>query len=205
MKKILSTIIIAAFLVLWTAAGNTATISAPAQDFVLLPAGQTLSVAAPSGTTGSVTRLARTPGGGAAQSVTTISGADTIYGPYVLPQRFKIICTAGTITTTVAPYNPLPKIASIVMAAADYTLSAAEALCSILVVTGSASGLAIIAPAVEESGISRLYTVRNASADTNDVVLKVSGGTGVTVGTADTAEVFYSGTDYVRKTADATH
>ncbi len=205
MKKIFSLLISIAVLLVFTAIGHTGTISAYAQDYVLLPAGQTLSVAAPSGTTGSVTRLARTPGGGAAQSVTAVSSADLIFGPYVLPQRFKIICTAGTITTTVAPYNPLPKIASIVMAQVDYTLSAAEALCSVLVVTSSPSGKAIIAPAVEESGVSRLYTVRNAGGDSADVILKISGGTGVTVGTGKTAEVFYSGTDYVRKTADATH
>ena len=99
--------------------------------------------------------------------------------------------------------NFSPSIATIVMATVDYTLSAAEALCNILVVTGSPSGQGIIAPSISASGVSRLYTVRNAG--TEDVVIKVSGGTGVTVGTGKTAKVFWSGSDYVRETADATH
>jgi len=97
------------------------------------------------------------------------------------------------------------KIASIVMTGVDYTLSATEAICNILVVTGSPSGQAIIAPTISASGVSRLYTVRNAGSDSGDVVIKKSAGTGVTIGTGKTAKVFWSGTDYVRETADATH
>lgn len=97
------------------------------------------------------------------------------------------------------------KVADIVMTGVDYTLSAAEALCNILNVTGSPSGQAIIAPSISASGVSRLYTVRNAGSDSGSVVLKKSAGTGVTVGTGKTAEVYWLSTDYVRKTADATH
>jgi hypothetical protein len=97
------------------------------------------------------------------------------------------------------------KIASIVMTGVDYTLSAAEALCNILVVKGSPSGQAIIAPTISASGVSRLYTVRNEGGDSGDVIIKKTAGTGVTIGTGKTAKVFWSGSDYVRETADATH
>jgi len=97
------------------------------------------------------------------------------------------------------------KVADIAMTGVDYTLSAAEALCNILVVTGSPSGQAIIAPSITGTGVSRLYTVRNAGSDSGTVTLKKSGGTGVAVAAGKTAEVYWLGTDYVRKTADATH
>jgi hypothetical protein len=98
-------------------------------------------------------------------------------------------------------------ICTITMAAVDYTLSAAEALCSILEVAGSPSGQAIIAPTVSVAGVSVPYTVRNAGADSAAVTIKKSGGTGVEVATGKTARVFWSGvgSDYVRETADATH
>lgn len=97
------------------------------------------------------------------------------------------------------------KVADIVMAGADYTLSATEATCNILNVTGSPSGYAIIAPSISVSGVSRLYTVRNAGGDSANVTIKKSAGTGVTIATGTTAEVYWLSTDYVRKTADATH
>lgn len=206
MKRLFSiTILLSVILLFFASIGYGATISAGSTDYVLLPAGQTLSVAAPSGTTGSVTRLARLPGGGAAQSVTTVSSADLIFGPYTKSERFQIICTAGTITTTTALNDLRHKIASIVIDGVDYALSAAEALCDILVVTGSPSGYSIIAPPVEESGISKLYTVRNAGGDSGDVIIKATGKTGITIGTGKTAEVYFLTDDYVRKTADATH
>ena len=97
------------------------------------------------------------------------------------------------------------KIATIAMTGVDYTLSAAEALCNILIVTGSPSGKSIVAPTVSTSGVSVLYTVRNAGADSASVVIKKSAGTGVTVATGKTAEVFWPGSDYARKTPDATN
>jgi len=105
--------------------------------------------------------------------------------------------------TTVAGFSL--KIATIAMTGVDYTLSAAQSLCSILVVSGSPSGYGIIAPTFANDGVSRLYTVRNAGSDSLGVIIKKSGGTGVTVGTGKTADVFWSGTDYVRKTSDATN
>ena len=97
------------------------------------------------------------------------------------------------------------KIADIVMTGVDYTLSAAEAICNILNVTGSPSGQSIIAPSITGTGVSRLYTVRNAGSDSGTVTLKKTAGTGVDVATGKTAEVYWLSTDYVRKTADATH
>lgn len=95
------------------------------------------------------------------------------------------------------------KVATIVMAVADYTLSTAQALANILIVTGSPSGQAIIAPVVSASGVSLLYTVRNTGAAS--VVIKAPGKTGVTIAAGKTAEVYWLTDDYVRKTADATN
>jgi hypothetical protein len=97
------------------------------------------------------------------------------------------------------------KVASIVMTGVDYTLSTAEALCNILVVTGSPSGQSIIAPTLTTSGASLLYTVRNAGGDSAAVTLKASGETGVAIATGKTAAVYFLTDDYVRLTADATN
>lgn len=63
-----------------------------------LAAGQILKVTAPPGATGLVVRLSRVPGGGEAQSVTVINGANLTFGPYSYPERFDISCTAGSLT-----------------------------------------------------------------------------------------------------------
>lgn len=139
-----------------------------------------------------------------------VMAADATYGPkvymtdggdrQVVADGGKIQIESGGLVEGLAL-----KIAPIVMTAVDYTLSAAEALCSILIVTGSPSGNAIIAPTVSTSGVSVLYTVRNAGGDSASVVIKKTAGTGVTVATGKTAEVYWSGSDYVRKTPDATN
>jgi hypothetical protein len=67
-----------------------------------LAAGQVLSITAAAGTTGSVIRLSRTPGGGDPQSITAIAGANLTFGPYTQVERFDIICTAGAVTFTQA-------------------------------------------------------------------------------------------------------
>lgn len=97
------------------------------------------------------------------------------------------------------------KVASIAMTGVDYTLSTAEALCNLLVVTGSPSGKSIIAPTLTTSGAALLYTVRNAGSDSASVNIKATGKTGIDIATGKTAEVYFLTDDYVRKTADATH
>ena len=184
---------------------GAASITANNSDSSLLPAGKILTVTAPPGTTGSVIRLARLPGGSSVQSTTAVAGIDLIFGPYEQSERITVSCTAGTITTATAYDDPRPKIVTILMLGVDYLLSAAEALCDVLLVTGSPSGEAIIAPAVAESGISRIYTVRNGGADSLGVDIMIYGGTGVTVATGKTASVYYNGSDYARQTADATN
>lgn len=144
--------------------------------------------------------------------------ADTTYGPKVYKTDGgdrEVVASGGKVSVesggTIdfesggAATGFSLKIASIVMTGVDYTLSAAEAICNILNVTGSPSGQAIIAPSITASGVSRLYTVRNAGSDSGTVTLKKSAGTGVDVATGKTAEVYWLSTDYVRKTADATH
>ncbi len=96
-------------------------------------------------------------------------------------------------------------VCTILMEGVDYTLSATEALCSVLNVTGSPSGQGLIAPTIATSGVTRYYTVRNAGGDSGTVTLKKSGGTGVDVATGKTARVYWLSSDYVRETADATH
>lgn len=71
-----------------------------------LPAGNVLTITAAAGVTGLVVRLPQSPGGGDAQSVTPIAGANLTFGPYALPERFNIVCTAGTITLSMAAYDP---------------------------------------------------------------------------------------------------
>lgn len=73
----------------------------------ILPAGEVLTVAAPPGTTGLAVRLSRTPGGGDAQSVTPIDGANLTFGPYAQTERFKISVTTGSVTVTIAKEDPL--------------------------------------------------------------------------------------------------
>ena len=128
-----------------------------------------------------------------------------VFADAVVVRGNKVVTGDLYVGRTIHNTNLLPKIATILMTGVDYTLSAAEALCDVLLVTGSPSGQAIIAPAVAESGISRIYTVRNGGADSLGLDIMVSGGTGVTVATGKTASVYYNGSDYARQTADATN
>jgi len=74
---------------------------------VSLPAGQVLTLTNPSGTTGLCVRLPRLPGGGDAQSSTSIAGADLTFGPYAEVERFEISCTLGTVTTAIESPAPV--------------------------------------------------------------------------------------------------
>jgi len=217
MKKLLSIgIFFIAIIALAYSVTFAATITASNSETFSLAAGDMLSVAAPSGTTGSVVRLSRIPGGGANQSVTTVNGSDLTFGPYKDSERFNIICTAGTITATTAkhtPYtdstfnNPTLSGAKFTLAAThvyalaeDWVLSAAEMLCALLI-TDSGSGDANI---IESGGVAgRIRVVRNGANGT--VTIKESGETGVSIATGKTAVVMHNGTDYIRVTADATH
>ena len=81
-------------------------------------------------------------------------------------------------------------------AASDWTLSAAEMKAETLIVTNSNGAANIIAP----STAGKLYKIVN---DTGyNIVIKKSGGTGVTIATGKIAAVEYIGTDYRRLTAD---
>jgi len=73
---------------------------------VNLTAGQALTITAAAGVIGSVVRLTRMPGGGNAQSVTAINGANLTFGPYADLERFEVSCTAGTVTITMATPDP---------------------------------------------------------------------------------------------------
>lgn len=75
-------------------------------ETIVLPAGQVLALSNPSGTTGSVVRLATAPGGGDSQSTTAIAGATLIFGPYAQPEWFRVSVTAGASTITMAVWDP---------------------------------------------------------------------------------------------------
>ena len=87
------------------------------QQTLFLPAGQVLSVVAASGASGSAIRMAKLPGGGDAQSITAIAGADLSFGPYAQTERFEIICTAGTLTIATAFPDPATLATDIEVAA----------------------------------------------------------------------------------------
>lgn len=71
-----------------------------------LAAGQVLTITAPPGATGSIVRLSRMPGGGDAQSITPVAGANLTFGAYADVERFTINCTAGSITYAMATPDP---------------------------------------------------------------------------------------------------
>lgn len=113
---------------------------------------------------------------------------------------------AGTaITATAAQLNnavagTFAVSSKIFIAGEDWTLSATEAK-SVLLTLSSGSGTPSIVDAFSSGGAIKI--VRNAA--NIAVTLKMSGQTGVSVGSGKTAVLINSGTDYVRVTADATH
>lgn len=101
------------------------------QQTLFLPAGQVLSVVAASGASGSAIRMAKLPGGGDAQSITAIAGANLTFGPYAQTERFNIICTAGTLTIAMAFPDPATlatdiEVAAVVAALLTGTLSGSD-------------------------------------------------------------------------------
>ena len=106
-------------------------LSANEKTTLFLPAGQVLTITAASGVAGSVVRLPRLPGGGDAQSITAIAGANLTFGPYAQTERFEIICTAGTLTIATAFPDPATlatdiEVAAVVAALLTGTLSGSD-------------------------------------------------------------------------------
>ena len=118
-------------------------LSANQETTLHLPAGQVLSVST-SDAAGSAIRMARVPGGGDAQSITAIAGSNLTFGPYSLPERFKIICTAGTITLSQAAYDPASD-------ASDAEVTAAIAAVLVASLSGSDATHAPTAKAVYDA------------------------------------------------------
>ena len=116
---------------------------------LFLPAGQVLTITAPSGSTGSVVRLPQMPGGGDSQSTTVINEADITFGPYAGTERFKVFCTAGLVTPTMAVPAPSLMATDAEVAAAVAVIKLAEktpvnavAGAGTLTVTGGGSQIA---------------------------------------------------------------
>ena len=106
-------------------------LSANEKTTLFLPAGQVLSVVAASGASGSAIRMAKLPGGGDAQSITAIAGANLTFGPYAATERFEIICTAGTLTIATALPDPATlatdiEVAAVVAALLTGTLAGSD-------------------------------------------------------------------------------
>lgn len=106
-------------------------LSANEKTTLFLPAGQVLSVVAASGASGSAIRMAKLPGGGDAQSITAIAGANLTFGPYAATERFEIICTAGTLTISTAFPDPATlatdiEVAAVVAALLTGTLAGSD-------------------------------------------------------------------------------
>jgi hypothetical protein len=87
-------------------------------ETTVLPAGQVLTIATSSGSAGLVVRLAASPGGGDSQSVTQYAGSALAFGPYAGTEQFKISCTAGSITATMAVFDPSADATDVELAAA---------------------------------------------------------------------------------------
>jgi hypothetical protein len=130
--------------------------------------------------------------------------ADTTYGPKVYKDSGgdrEVVASGGKILFEDGGVleGLQVSIASTIYTAADWVLSAAEAICSFINLSSGSGTANIIAP--DLSG--RAYIVRNSGNST--ITIKKSGGTGVAIATGKTAMVIHNGSDYVRVTADATN
>ena len=125
-------------------------LSANEKTTLFLPAGQVLSVVAASGASGSAIRMAKLPGGGDAQSITAIAGADLSFGPYAQTERFEIICTAGTLT--IATAVPVPDTDSAMTANSDNRVPSQKAVKSAIAAgVAGVDSLSELLPATAEN------------------------------------------------------
>ena len=122
----------------------------------------------------------------------------------ILPDSGALVNTWGTVLNSslinlidqsVAGYT------SVVMADADYTLTTAngssdQSRSAILVFTGTNTAIRnVIAP-----GVSKKYTITNNTTGGFSIVIKVSGGGGVTIPNGTTADVWTDGTNFYSST-----
>ena len=116
----------------------------------------------------------------------TLSGGATMSGTYAGGTYSSPTITTPTVTGIDTTFN---------VSAHEYTtnddwvMSDSEAKSILLTVTSGSAGINIIAPDVS----GRLYAVRNESSQT--VTAKISGGTGISIATNQTAIVMHNGTD----------
>jgi predicted Rdx family selenoprotein len=134
---------------------------------------------------------------------------DPTYGPKVYKTDGgdrEVVASGGTIEAEPGGFfmgTAFKAATHVYTTLADWTLSAAEMICNLLVTSSGSGSTAIIAPDVA----GRLYIVRNGNTagGTNAITIKINGGTGVAIANGKTAVVIHNGTDYVRVTADATN
>lgn len=158
-------------------------------------------------TTNTATLTGKTLSGTVTLSAATLSGGATLDGTFAggtlsAPTLTGTIPASGATVTspTVTGLDAAFNVATHSFAAGeDWTLSASEQK-ALLLTTSSGSGTpSIIAPSTS----GKIYVLRNGA--NVDLILKRSGGTGITVASGKTAILLDNGSDYVRVTADATH
>jgi len=152
------------------------------KETLILPAGQVLSIASPSGSTGLAVRLSRLPGGGNAQSVTAIAGSALTFGAYAAAERFEITCTTGTLTLAIAVPAPslsatdvelalkadIASMAPVILAITDKTPVNAVAATGKMVSSGSLAGDGSIVTIG-----TTVYTLKTTLSTTPDVPFEV--------------------------------
>lgn len=75
-------------------------------ETLTLAAGHVLTVTVPSGSTGTLTRLRDSAGGGDPFTPVALDGADVSVGPFPSPRRYAIVDTIGSITYASAIFDP---------------------------------------------------------------------------------------------------
>jgi len=140
-------------------------------------------------TTNTKTLTNKTLSGTTTLSGATLSGGATLVGTY-----------AGGTFDSQTINGPVYSVSSKTFTAGeDWELSASEAK-SLLLTASSGSGTpSIIAPSTS----GKVYFFRNGAGVA--IMLKRSGGTGISVASGNTASLIDNGSDYVRVTADGTH
>jgi hypothetical protein len=108
----------------------------------------------------------------------------------------KELFSAPTITSPEIAYSTASH--SYASAAADWTLTAAEAKCRYLKVTLASAAVNAIIPA---ASTGKEFVVVNGSGQA--LTVKAPTGTGITVASGKAAIVYFDGTNVVRVTADA--
>jgi hypothetical protein len=146
------------------------TLAANTNQTFNLPIGQVFKLACPIGTTGFVVRLADSPGGEPFAPI-AIAGADLSFGPYLTATRWQVVVDAGTVTDSMAKYDPTT---SNVLVVSNAGAAVSAALATLAVdPTGANNSLTYTAVAygAAGNGISIAYVDPGANNATLGIVI----------------------------------